>query len=128
MAGCTFKKYNLRSVSAEYPDNAARARKQCPDPVYLDGRCYAHARIAEQLPEIMDGWKLGKATPFIEHAKKGGKNAHKPSTQVGRTGRGNKGRLLPLAVYAQPRSRKNPYRVQVARNQRIVFLCQRPDR
>ena len=60
MAGCTFIKFNLRSVSAEYPESAARARVSCPDPVYLDGRCFTHARIAEQLPEIMEGWKLGK--------------------------------------------------------------------
>ena len=126
MAGCTFKKWNPRSVSEEYPEHAARARIQCPDSVYLDGRCFAHARIAEQLPEIMDGWKLGKATPFIEHAKEGGKNAHKPSTQVGRTGRGNKGRLLPLSVYTQPLSRKNPFRVQVVRNKKIVFTANAP--
>ena len=126
MSGCTFKKYNQRSVSEEYPEHASRARIQCPDSVFLDGRCFTHARIAEQLPEIMDGWKLGKATPFINHAQNGGKNAHKPSTQVGRTGRGNKGRLLPFSVYAQPRSRKNPYRVQVVRNQRIVFSANTP--
>ena len=72
MNGCSFKKYNPRSVSEEYPEQTVRVRDVCPDPVFLDGRCFTHARIAEQLPQIMDGWKLGKATPFLQHAVTGG--------------------------------------------------------
>ena len=126
MNGCSFKKYNPRSVSEEYPEQTARVKDQCPDPVYLDGRCFTHARIAEQLPEIMNGWKMGEATPFAQHAVNGGNNAHKPGTQGGRIGRPKKGKVLPIYVFAEPRSKRNPYKVQIMRNCKLIFSARAP--
>ena len=123
MNGCSFKKYNPRSVSEEYPEQTVRVKDVCPDPVFLDGRCFTHARIAEQLPQIMDGWKLGKKTPFLQHAVNGGQQCHKSPV---RTGRPNKGRILPLYVMAEPRSRRNPFKVQVMRNRKVLFSARAP--
>ena len=123
MNGCSFKKYNPRSVSEEYPEQTVRVKDVCPDPVFLDGRCFTHARITVQLPQIMDGWKLGKATPFLQHAVNGGHNAHKPTTRVskGRTAKKRQVRLLPLHVYEELKSKKNPFRVMFYRNRVIVY-------
>ena len=115
MQGCTFTKWDQKRPDRLMNDTAAeRARtERCGDQVFLDDRCFFHARVAEQMPGIMANWKLGDKTPFELHASNGGNNKAAAKAKT-------KQRELPNCVYL-PRNRKT-YLVQVSRRSRNIIV------
>ena len=115
MQGCTFTKWDQKRPDRLMNDTAAeRARtERCGDQVFLDDRCFFHARVAEQMPGIMANWKMGEKTPLEVHASNGGNN--KADTEAKK-----KQRKLPSCVY-MPHKGKS-YSVSFTRWSRTVTV------